>query len=66
MPELSTDGYKHYKVDGLLLGYLIGPVDTLELGNNEGEKTGFPNGKYLAQNLDPWMDCRLEHLMVQS
>ena len=30
----SNDGTKDDKFDGLLLGYWLGSVDTLELGNN--------------------------------
>ena len=60
--ECSTDGTKDENIDGLLVVSLLGSIDTRllhastethEIGNNEGEKLGFPNGKYSAQNCIP-------------
>ena len=45
LSEWSTDGNKYDKVNGSLIGYWIGFLDTLEIGYNEGHKLGYPNGK---------------------
>ena len=41
--EWSTDGTKYENVDGLLIGSWIVSIDILDIGNNKGEKLGFPN-----------------------
>ena len=40
--ELSTNEDKYYKVDYLLLVFLLQSIDTLELCNIEGEKLSLP------------------------
>ena len=65
LSECSTYVTNYFNVDGLFLGYLLGYVHTLKCGNNEGDKLGFPKGKYFAQNLEPFLDCISVYLMVQ-
>ena len=53
LSEQSTDETKYYNVDGLFLVSCLGYVDTLDLGNNKGDKLELPIENNWNKNWSP-------------